>query len=233
MKIALAHKRTEDGRLDIDDPKPWRVDALAQPVSAATVAGKLRRSHGENGTKRGLRAMACTAADVFRETRDDPHSVAAARFDRRQHNAALDKAISALTTLVEAGPLHITLPKEWRETERDEYRNRRDDYVTACFFVDDLGERLEDLKKIRSAARGSVQGRPFTNDPALWSAAVSLYAAMFIFRTEGVKDKKLLMDIYVAAWMDAGLPEPHNAKNGETLRGWISKYLKRLNLGWK
>lgn len=233
MLSRVGHLRSAEGDLDIDDPKPWRVDSLVDVVLAGIkpIPGSIGMD--ADFAKRSLRSIAFVADSAFREAHEDPDIARAKNIERRQHQAALTKAIAALNVLVEAGPYHICLPDDWRTTHRDDYRNMRDDHTTACFFVESLEEKLAELKSIQAASVNRPQRRPFTYDRGIWSACIGMLGAMSMFRIEGLTDPKVELDIIEAAWMDAGLPEHHNAKNGETLRGWISKYLARLKKGWK
>lgn len=233
MLSRAGHLRSADGDLDIDDTKPWRVDGLVDVVLASIkpVPGALGMD--ASTAKRALRSIAHVAESAFRMAHNDPDVVRAKKIERRQHQAALSKAIEALSVLVEAGPYHICLPEDWRATDRDDYRNMRDDHVSACFFVESLEEKLEELKLMQAASTNRPQRRPFTYDSGIWSACLGMIGAMSMFRLEGLCDPKVELDIIEAAWMDAGLPQQHNAKNGETLRSWISKYLKRLKKDWK
>lgn len=233
MSGLLRGARTSGGGLDIDDPRPWRVDALLDVVLAGMKPTQTSIGMDAAMIKRALRSIACAADEAYRQAREDPALRGAQKFERRQHAAALKKAISALSTLTEAGPLLICLPNQWKAKPRDDYENLLDDHETACQFVESLRDKLAELQQIEIASRSRGQRRPVVYDGGMWSACVGMRGALSLLRLEGLRDRRIELHIMTAAWMDAGLPEQHNAKNGETHRAWLAKYLKRLDIGWK
>jgi hypothetical protein len=144
----------------------------------------------------------------------------------REFARRLAKARAAINSLVLCGPDCFQIWKAGPLTEDELLSGLNEPAVDQFDKLLSAQRTIHEIHNLSHDNRFVAAGRA---DQKFYIAALELSWLHYVFVQAGIKDGTF-WKFAEAAWMDAGLPDRSNKKNGENFLDWLRKYMKRNNL---